>query len=57
MDNLELNLKTMYKIKAGTPKGAKVHLMKPRRVIDVDKITKADLKILFDIGHPYVEKD
>lgn len=47
----------MYKLKTGIPKGAKVHLMKPRRVIDVDKITKADLKILFDIGHPYVEKD
>lgn len=46
----------MYKIKKGIPKGAKVHVMRPKRIINVDTITKTELKLLFDLGHPYVEK-
>lgn len=57
MGNLELKLKTMYKIKTGTPKGSKIHILKPRRVIDLDSASKADLKHLFEvIKHPYIDK-
>ena len=47
----------MYKIKTGTPKGSKIHILKPRRVIDLDSASKADLKHLFEvIKHPYIDK-
>lgn len=47
----------MYKIKQGTPKGAVIHIMKPKRVINLDTASKAELKMLFEIiKHPDIEK-
>lgn len=44
-----------YKIKEGTKKDSVVFFTKNRITIELDKATQKELKILFDMKHPFVE--
>ena len=44
----------MYKVKKG--KKGVVRLMKPRMVINLENATQEQLKVLYEIKHPFISK-